>query len=132
MFGSEPIQALASTNTATSVFVKLNSSNLWVVASTQGEYIHGVSSEAALNAPVPSQTTQYAGEANLPMQVHPPGNIALVLVGSGGVTAGARVMNDTDGSAIAATTTKYAAGVALETASAGELARIRIEPAYYA
>src|SRR5689334_8447337 len=94
-YGLEPIQAVASGNIATCVFVKLGSTG-WALASTQGEMVHGVTSEAALNAPLPSQTTQYAGEANRPMQVIPPGNIARVLVGTGGLTVGARVMNDTD------------------------------------
>lgn len=130
-YGFEPIQADASTNISTNVFVKLGSTG-WALAATAGEMCHGVSSDAALNAPVPAQTTQYAGEADLPMQVTPPGNIALVLVGTGGTTIGARVMNDTDGTAIAATTTKMSSGVALATCSAGELCPVRLENTYFA
>lgn len=130
-YGFEPIQDDAAGNIGVSLFVKLGSSG-WAVASVQGERVDGVSSDAALNAPIPSQSTTYAGEANKPMHVIPPGNIALVTVGSGGITKGTRVMTDSDGTAIAATTTKMAAGLALETASAGELARIRLENTYYA
>lgn len=131
VYGFEPIPANANGNIGTALFVKLTSTG-WGVATVTGERVDGVSSDAALNAPIPSQTTQYAGEANLPMKVIPPGNIALVTVGTGGITVGTRVMTDSDGTCIAATTTKMAAGLALETAAAGVLARVRLENTYFA
>ncbi len=131
VYGFEPIPGVAAGNIGIALFVKFGSTG-WTVATVAGERVDGVTSDAALNAPIPSQTTQYAGEAGYPVHVISPGNIALVTVGSGGITIGARVMTDSDGTCIAATTTKMAAGVALETAAAGVLARVRLENTYYA
>lgn len=128
-FDSFPHAAGGDINTSRFVKISTAADNT-VLEADANEQICGVSSEAAQDAPIPGASALAAVSGDS-VSVHPIGSIACVLVGSGGVTRGANVKSDADGKAVLAATTgttvQWIAGTALETAAAGELAKILVQ-----
>lgn len=92
--------------------------------------IVGVSAEGTELTPLAGAAANAATVGN-PCKYNPIGSCPLIEVGSGGITAGANVISDGSGKAILAvltgTTKQYIGGIAQETASAGEFARITVQ-----
>lgn len=139
MYGFEPIPALAGGIVRPSRFVKVSTAaDNTVLEADANEQVCGIATEATRDAPLDGASGEAAsstvGEGNL--MYSPEGNVALVTVGSGGVTHGAEVKSDADGQAVLAATTgatkQWVAGIALESALEGELARIlcKVYPHY--
>lgn len=63
---------------------------------------------------------------NAHSQLYTHGHVVPVEVGSGGVTAGTAVQTDTDGKAVAHTSTNVKAGIALTTNAEGEFAHVLV------
>lgn len=131
MFGAEPIQAKAGGTIRPSRFVKVSTAaDFTILEADANEFVVGVSMENTRDAPLDGASTDLASSGD-PCEYYGEGRIAPVLVGSGGVTRGAEVKSDADGQAVLAATTgttkQNIGGVALETASEGELARILIK-----
>ena len=124
--------AVAGGDIRPSRFVKLSTAaDHAVLEADANEQIVGVSSESTQDAPIPSASAN-AAEAGDQLNVQQIGTIALVEVGSGGVTRGANVKSDADGKAVLAATTgatmQWVGGQSLASASEGELAPILISP----
>lgn len=128
----DTLQLEAGGNINPGRFVKLDTSNnSTALQASTNEKAVGVSAMGSEDAPIPSNSTGYAATANNPVKIHTQGQIALVKVGSGGVTAGANVKSDSSGQAVLAATTgttmQWVLGQALEAASEGEFARVLVQ-----
>lgn len=124
--------AIAGGTIRPSRFVKLSTAaDHAVLEADANEQISGVSSDATQDAPIPGASGN-AAESGDTLLVNQIGTIALVEVGSGGVTRGANVKSDADGKAILALTTgatmQWVGGQALASAAEGELAPILVHP----
>lgn len=105
--------------------------NNTVLESNSGDTkLFGISTEATKNAPQ-SGGSSLAAEANDEIRVYEPGNTCLLMIGSGGCTAGDFLKPDADGKGVTATTGAVAGAQAIETASASELALVRVVPPLY-
>ncbi len=116
---------------APAVFVKVSTAaDNTVLTAGANDPIIGVSSESAQNAPIPGANANAATAAGEQCMIHPLGSVALVTAGSGGVTRGDELKSDTDGTAITrattGTTVQQIGAIALESALAGELAKVFI------
>jgi len=111
-------------------FVKLSASydNTVTQAGTNEQPI-GISSDATRDAPLDGASGLAAADTNA-LQVNLPGSVCLLEVGSGGLTRGDYVKSDTNGKGVTAATTgataQFVGALALESASAGELARVLV------
>ena len=119
-------------NVNPSCFVMVNAgTDNSLIQATTGAEVMGISMEATKAAPI-AGASGYAGVSGDQAQYYPIGSFALVVVGSGGLTAGADVASDTNGNAVLAATTGtsniYVAGNAKTSANAGELALIYLNP----
>lgn len=98
-----------------------------VLEADANEAIIGIATEATQDAPIPGASAN-AAESGDPVKVYTIGSECLLEIGSGGVTAGAEIKSDADGKGVLAATTgttvQNIGAVALEAASAGELARV--------
>jgi len=111
---TKSLKATASLATSQFCFVTLDA-NGQIVLPSAGAYCEGV-----------LQDKPGAGD---PGAVCYPGDITRVVVGTGGVTAGADVATDASGHAVAVTSGAYILGQALETqATSGNIATILYQP----
>jgi len=90
----------------------------------------GVSWEATKYPPGTAADNGYCAEANDPIPFLGRGRMANILVGSGGVTGGTRVISDSAGAAIAvgAATTGWTIGIVQDSASSGDKVQILVDP----
>lgn len=114
-------------------FVKIDSSdNNSVLEADAGERVIGISQIGGREAPIPAVTADppEAAQATDSVLVHPDGDLCLLYLGTGGCTAGDLLKSDADGAGVAlaegAGTAEEVGAVALETASAGEYAKVRV------
>jgi hypothetical protein len=112
-------------------FVKVDSSIAkGVVIAGANDAVIGVSQEGFASAPIPTNTSGYAGTAGLPMGVYTNGAICLLELGTGGATEGGYLKSDASGKGVAVATTgvtKQSFGAqAMETGLAGEKIRVRV------
>lgn len=126
----DSIQHIAGGDIRPSRFVKQSTAaDYTVLEADANEMIIGVSTNATQDAPLPSGDGD-AAESGDSVAINPIGSYALVKVGSGGVTRGAKVKSDADGQAVLAATTgttmQWVAGIAVESASEGEFAKILV------
>lgn len=126
-----PETYVANGNISPCRFTKVDSSIAkGVVQAGANDAVNGISQEAWASAPVPANTTGYAGTAGLPMGVYTLGSICLLELGTGGATAGGYLKADASGKGVAVATTgttKQSFGAqALETGLAGEFIRVRV------
>lgn len=85
----------------------------------------GISGEATRDAPLPSGQSALHAKSGDAATVYVMGNVCLLEIGTGGVTAGDRLKPDADGKGITSGTAGEIVGaVALETASADEFAKV--------
>lgn len=110
----------------TARFVKLSTTeNKTLLEADAGDFVIGISSEGAQDAPVDGAST-LAGAAGDMMEWHGLGETCLLKVGSGGLTCGDLVASDGDGQGVtAAAGDKYGA-IALVDAAQGELAEVMV------
>lgn len=123
---------IASGSIIRSRFVTVSGSNTVAQAGANGR-VYGVAQEGGYLPPLPDVTADpaLAAIAGLQLNVfHVPGTIAMVEVGSGGVTAGGLVESDSVGRAVTAATTaatvREIGGIVLATTAAGGLAPIEL------
>lgn len=129
--GFQAIPATAGGTIRTCRFVKINTAdNYELLEADANEEVVGVSSQAAQDTPTAGASANAAEDTDS-FRYFPEGLIALVKVGSGGVTRGAKVKSDADGQAVLAATTgttlQWVGGYALETASEGEFAKVLLK-----
>lgn len=110
-------------------FVVMTSSNTVAENTSAGGKCIGISQEGGRYAPIPLNTASpvEAAQTGEMLNVHTlrePGDFPRVLVGSGGITIGGECKSSNAGEAIAATTGTYVVAIAMETASAGEYAKV--------
>lgn len=93
------------------------------------ERCFGVSMDATQDAPIPNADGD-AAESGDHFMYYGAGEECVLEIGSGGVTRGAMIKSDADGKGVLAATTgttlQWVAAEALETASAGEKAKVRV------
>lgn len=115
-----------------STFVKVDSSDYKVVAAGANDSIVGALLGTLVDPQNGTGSAVIGARSGDPASVIPPGQIALVYVGSGGVTRGSLVKSDASGQAVLAaltgTTMQQVAGKALRTAAAGDVVEILIWP----
>lgn len=91
------------------------------------ERVFGISNEAAQAAPIPSAATAAAVSGD-DLNWYGNGEVALLELGSGGITRGAFLKSDTDGKGVAAATTgatmQEVGAQAMESGAAGEKVRV--------
>lgn len=114
-------------------FVKSSTSaNNTVLEADANEPVVGISQIGGREAPIPAATTDpvvaaIAGE-NVHVHVLGGDHDVVLRIGSGGVTAGARIKSDADGNGVLVATTgttiQHVGALALETASEGELCKV--------
>ncbi len=126
----DSIQHVAGGDIRPARFVKQSTAaDYTVLEADANERVIGVATNATQDAPIPSGDGD-AAEAGDSVAVNPIGSYSLIEVGSGGITRGALVKSDTDGKAVLAATTgptlQWIGGQAVETASAGEFAKILV------
>lgn len=127
-FATIPFEAGGTINPST--FVKVSTAaDFKVLAAGANDPVIGIASAAAHDAPLSGAATS-AAVSGQSVEVHPIGSVALLLVGTGGWTRGDELKADTDGSGITRATTgttiQNVGAIALESASAGEYARVLI------
>jgi hypothetical protein len=134
---AETVYSTAGGDVNPSRFVKLSTAaDNTVLQAGSNEDVFGISSEAAQDAPLPGAST-LAAAADDPLMIHPDGSVCLLEIGSGGCTRGDYLKSDTNGKGVAAATTgptaQFIGARALESASAGEFARVQVKtiPKYY-
>ena len=122
---------IANGNISVSVFVKQDTSldNGVIQASTNNAII-GVSQESSNYPPLPSVGTVYAAQAGQNVKVYGHEQQCLLLIGSGGCTAGDRLKSDSSGAGVtiasSGPTAQNVGAIALSTANAGEYARVLV------
>ena len=107
-------------NILPSSFVKLDASNdFQVLQATGGTDIPvAISMVGTDQAPIPSVTTQYAGQLGDPwIDLFWPGQPCLLVAGSGGFARGQLLMSDANGAGIPATSGNYVGAMALQSAT---------------
>ena len=123
------VKAGGDINTARFVNLSTSDDNT-VLEADANETVFGISSESAQDAPIPSASTLAAAAGDY-LRVYQPGEVCLLKIGSGGVTAGDKIKSDADGQGVAAATTgtteQHYGAIALETAAEGALARVKVE-----
>lgn len=90
-----------------------------------GEFVIGISTEAAKAAPTDGASTE-AAESGDQFEWYGMGNVALLTIGSGGCTRGDHLKSDADGQGVTASAGDKYGAIALESASAGEKAKVYI------
>lgn len=95
----------------------------------------GISGEGTELPPIPQQTTAYHASSGKPIDLLAEGDICFLEAGSGGWTRGGRLISDADGKGVACATTgttiQNIGAIALESASAGEKARVQVRHESY-
>jgi hypothetical protein len=132
MSGFEPIPALAGGQIRPSRFVKPSTAaDNTLLEADANEMAVGISSEATRDAPIDGASGDAATTGDGNMMYYTEGMVALLEIGSGGVTHGAQVKSDTDGKGVLAATTgatmQWCSAIALESALEGESARVLIK-----
>lgn len=124
---------VASATILVSRFVKSSGVGTVAQQGTAGDPCVGISQDGGRYATIPSNTADpvEAAQSGEPLDVIAPGEMrdATLLLGTGGATAGDRLMSDANGKGVAVTTGKFAGAIALETGVAGEV--IRVRPVFY-
>lgn len=132
MFGFEPIPALAGGTINPCRFIAQDTAaDNQVVQAGANARVCGISTEAPRDAPIDGASGVAASLGDGNMMYNPEGNVCLLEIGSGGITRGAEIKSDTDGTGIAAATTgavkQWVGAWALESAVQGELARVLVK-----
>lgn len=113
-------------------FVKIQTDGVReVLEADANERVIGISQEGSRKAPGTAADDGYAAIDGDQVTVYShDGQECNLMIGSGGITAGALIKSDADGQGVAAATTGTTAqnvgAIALESASAGEFCRVRI------
>lgn len=132
--GAERPNFIANGNILPSSFVKIDTTQAMpsvVQATANTDILIGISKEAAKDPPIPQVTgTQYAAAAGENCRVYQVGDDCLLTVGAGGLTAGDRVTADASGYGVTASGTAVVGAIALMTAPAGALCRVRVTDPY--
>lgn len=131
-----PLAARANGTIRVSRFVKIDpADNNSIKEADANERIFGISHEGARVAPIPEVTTDpgEAAQAGESCRVYYPGDgvdgrTCLLLIGSGGCTAGDYLKSDADGKGVALAETagskEEVGAIALETCAEGEYAKV--------
>ncbi len=128
------MKALTANGTIrTARFVKLDASdNNSILEADANERVVGISQIGSRTAPIPDVTADppEAAQSGEHCNVHLEGEDCLLMIGTGGCTAGGLLKSDADGKGVAiseAAAAKQEVGaIALETASAGQYARVTV------
>lgn len=112
-------------------FVKFDSSAPYKViqASANTDQLLGIAIEAAKDTPLPALTgTQYAAIAGTQLRVYQVGTNCLILVGTGGVTAGDLLTSSSTGAALTSApgSGNIVCAIARDTRAAGELCPVEV------
>src|SRR6185369_8897067 len=123
MYGFEPIPALAGGTIRPARFVKPSTAaDNTLLEADANEMAVGISVEAPRDAPLTGASTDLAASGD-PIPYYPEGCVALLTIGTGGVTRGAQIKSDADGNGVLALTTgttmQWVGASALESASEG-------------
>jgi hypothetical protein len=95
---------------------------------TEGDIVFGISQEGSL-----AFNSTNAATVGLELEVHGPGMVAMLELGSGGATAGQLLKSDASGKGINAATNKDRVGAyALEAGSSGDKIRVFVHPQFLA
>lgn len=118
---------IAGGNIAPATFIRLSTTaNQTALAASTGEKAFGIADESTMVAPTDGASTYHA-TAGYPVKYFMRGETCKLTIGSGGCTAGDWLKSDSSGGGVAATTDKdFVGAIALETASAAELAEVLI------
>lgn len=122
----------ASGTIIVSRFVKSSGSATVAANTTAGGKVVGISQDSGHSPPLPSLTADpvEAAKSGMTLNVHchfEGNNFPCVEIGSGGCTAGDYLVSDNTGKAVVAATAGHTvAAIAMETASAGEKAKVRL------
>ena len=118
-----------------STFVKWDSSDYKVVAAGANDAIVGAAGPELADVQNGTGSAVIHARSGDPVNVIPFGRIALVYVGSGGVSRGGKVKSDASGQAVACaatgTTAQNQAGYAMRTAASGDVVEIYVWPAWF-
>jgi hypothetical protein len=124
---------LAGGTIRVSRFVKNDTEPFTVLEADANEKIAGISQEGGRVAPIPTVTADppEAAQDGEQLEIHSTDDrVVMLLIGTGGVTAGERIESDADGQGVTmattAGTTREVGAIALETAIAGDLARVEV------
>lgn len=133
-FGFEPVPLVAGGTIVRGRFIKLSTAaDNTALQAGANAMVHGIAEMAPRDAPIDGAdaTTIAAATNSDPVPYIPEGNVCLLEIGTGGVTRGAEIKSDSDGTGILAATTgatkQWVGAIALETASAGEFARVQVK-----
>lgn len=126
MASSRTFSAVAGGTINPCCFVKLSTSaNNTVLAAGAGDFPIGISQTGSRQSP--NYNTTYAAASGDMLDVHPPGDICLLKIGTGGCTAGDALKSDASGNGVTGTLgTDKCGAIALETAAAGEFANVMV------
>lgn len=115
-------------------FVKVSTAaDHTVLEADANEVPFGISQAGGRTAPIPDVTADpaEAAQSGEHLDVHQEGEEVLLRAGTGGWTRGDRLKSDADGQGIpiatTGTTIQHIGAVAMESASAGELGRVRVQ-----
>ena len=132
--GAERPNVMANGNILPSSFVKLDPTSAMpavLQATANTDILFGIAKESAKDPPIPQLSgTQYAAAAGDNLRVYQVGDDCMLTVGSGGLTAGDRVTADASGYGVTASGTAVVGAIALMTAPAGALCRVRVTDPY--
>jgi hypothetical protein len=127
----------ANGNINPSVCVKLDATtgkNFMVLqAAAATDKVIGVSEDGTRQPPGVTGSDGYAAHQNEPIKVYGAGDVCLLAIGSGGVTAGDYLKSDGNGAGVTVAFTLgagtiFTIGQTLETAAQNELARVIVRP----
>ena len=125
---------IANGNILPSSFVKIDTTQAMpsvIAASANTDILIGIAQESTDQPPIPQLSgTQYAAIAGENCRVYQVGDVGLLTVGSGGLTAGDRVTADASGYGVTASGTAVVGAIALMAAPAGALCRVRVTDPY--
>ena len=127
----EALSLKANGDIRPSRFVKLDTSeDFAALEADANEAVIGISGVGTQSAPLPGVTALAASD-ELFLRYHGEGQMAMLEIGSGGITRGAALKSDADGKGVAAATTgttkQHQGAIALESAAAGEIARVLVK-----
>lgn len=112
-------------------FVKI-SGEMTALECDANDKVIGISQEGATQPPLSDLSiTELAGSSGKSMELHSAGDVCLLVIGSGGVTAGDRLKSDADGKGVAilltGTVRQEWGAIALETNVENEKCRVFVD-----
>jgi hypothetical protein len=125
MFNVQP-NLIAGGNINPASFVKISTAadNTALQAAAATDLLIGVAQEGTHDAPGLTGSSAYAATAGKPIQIYGVGDTCLLVLGTGGCTAGQFLTSDASGNGVAAASTNIVGAMSLEAGVAAAKVRV--------